>query len=163
MRIAFYRACAGNWLDHLIDRLSGRLGFSHVELVFPGGASFSSTSRDRSVDLSGRSKPNGTRWKRIDFAEHPERWEIVDFPGLPRLDAREILRMHCFADRQLDARYDWRGVVRLAPGMGWVGDSPSRWFCSEVVIAALQSGGAILSLKPKEFSPNSLARLLGVA
>jgi hypothetical protein len=162
IQLAFYRASAGTWLDYAIDRLSGGLGFSHVELVISDGWSFSSTSRDRSIYRDGHPKRTGTRWKWIDYSAHPERWVIVPFDPYAIVTEAAELRMVRFADDELDCLYDWRGVVRMAPGMGWLGQSPTRWFCSEVVIAMIQRVGFLCGLNAWEFSPNSLARLLGV-
>lgn len=157
MQIALYRARRdGKWLDNAINLFSGLRGFCHAELVFPDGKSFSSTAQDRSVDSKGRPKKDGTRWKFIDYGMHPDRWALV------RIDVTEkqVETMRQFANSELDARYDFLGCVRFVLP---VAQSEARWFCSEVVVATLQSAGLYQHWpRPHNVSPNKLAELLGV-
>lgn len=63
MKIAFYKYKYGNWKDWLIAKLT-KSEFSHCEIIFDDGVSFSSSPRD-----------NGVRFKEIEYKA--ERWEIV--------------------------------------------------------------------------------------
>lgn len=158
MRIAFYIARHdGSWLDDAINVFSGGGGFSHVELLFSNGESFSSTARDPSVDLSGRVKPDGTRFKFIDYTKHPDRWRLLTLAATD--DSEESIRQWCL--KTLDARYDFWGVARFV--MPFLGQSTDKYFCSEVVTEALQVAGMLADVgKPYQFSPNALAKRLGV-
>lgn len=136
MRFAFYKASAGGALDRLIAWWTAS-PYSHVELVFADGVSFSSSPRD-----------GGTRYKRIDFAAG--HWDLVDLPTLP--DAESRIRAWC--DAQVPRRYDWRGVLGFVFRCGF---DRGRWFCSEICLQAAQLDGLMDELVPHRTSPGALA------
>lgn len=165
MKIALYRAQAGNWLDTGINWFSGGGGFSHCELVFPDGASFSSTTRDQSVDSVGRFKKDGTRWakdnflgfrQKIDFDSH---WSLVDLPATEA----QIAAMMEYANMLLDARYDYWGVIRFIPGIGILArEHADAYFCSEAVVEVCHRGDLLNNFNAPMTSPNRLAKFFGV-
>lgn len=159
MKIALYKSTNGNWLDGAINAFSGFGGYSHVELVFSDGVSFSSTSRGNDgscVYANGRPKPDGTRFKNIDYRAHPDRWTQVHLGVGP--DAEWL--MWQFAQSELDARYDFAGCARFV--LPFWKEHKTKWFCSEIVLATLQHGGMLKGHVPHKTSPNRLARLLEV-
>src|SRR5262245_30118276 len=108
MTIALYR---GNktLLDKSINRLSGNKGFSHAELVFSDGWCFSSTARDPGLKRNGARKPNGTRWKKIEF--DPGKWAFA--PAARHTGSRDLhagSRRHAARRR---VRFRRRRAVRL--------------------------------------------------
>ena len=157
MKVALYKSAHdGRWLDNAINALSGFGGYSHAELVFSNGISFSSTMRDPSVDSLGRPKPDGTRFKQIDYGEHPERWDLIEL----KIGLMAEAYIAQFCRDQIDARYDFWGCMRFA--VPFVKQHEDKWFCSEVVTAALKIVGyePLRDQKPHKVSPNYLARLL---
>ena len=152
MKLAFYKATApgATWIDREINRRTGRLGFSHVELVFADGVSFSSSGRD-----------GGCRFKTLDIAD-PATWEVVGIGGTPEQET--AARNFCL--KQDGKKYDWLGVIGFVFTDARRYDQPGyRWFCSEVCVAALQASGlwnksANALIDPMKESPNALYRLV---
>ncbi len=150
MHLAFYNGRDnGTWLDRLIarhDRGVDAGPFSHVELVFdrsPGryDLCFSSSWRD-----------GGVRFKRIHLDDE-RKWTLIELP-VPREQAASV-RQWCI--RHLGGRYDLPGV--LAFKLPLVQQRLNWFFCSEVVVAALQQAGWFAGAKPHRTSPNRLYRL----
>jgi hypothetical protein len=78
-------------------------------------------------------------WVKGDNAK----WEIFNI-DIPRPD---LVRK--FAQAQLGKKYDYTALYAL-PFVARDYSSPDKWFCSELVFAALQEGGAVvLSRVPK--------------
>jgi hypothetical protein len=137
LKLAFYRASNDKWKSRLIDLVTGRHGYSHVELVFGDGFSFSSSDRD-----------GGVRFKKITFKA--ERWVIIDYP----VDAwlARVIRLR--AEKLVGAKYDWLGI--FLHGLLPLGiHSKSKWWCDEVI-------NHVLNRKPEKTSPNEMARRMGV-
>lgn len=148
----------GKPLDTLIDWFSGFGGYCHAELVFGDGVSFSSTTYDTSYDLAGNFKKDGTRFKTIDYTEHPERWTLVEIDVTP--DQEHAMRK--YAATLLDARYDWWGCGRFV--LPFVKPHADKYFCSEVCVDVLQHVGLFRDWgAPHKVSPNKLAKLLRAA
>jgi hypothetical protein len=141
MKLAFKRS--SGFIGKAIDRLSGRDGFSHVELVFSDGRSFSSTSLD---------KEKGVRFKDIAYS-HPKEWVNVQL--FPPFGAEAKIRE--MAESLIPAPYDTRGVLRFI--IPWMKEHPKAYFCSEAVITALQAGGMFSNLVPHTVGPNVLWRI----
>lgn len=139
MQIAFYKARHGTLLDRLIDACTGRVGYSHVELVFSDGTWFSSSARD-----------GGVRFKRID--PDPAHWTI--FPA--RITGAHEHAVRCWATTQLGRKYDYPGVLGFVlPALRL---SRRRWFCSEICAAALSRSVLEHARTPTRarISPNAL-------
>ncbi len=164
LRIALYLAASGNSYDKIIDWGSGGRGYSHCEIVFPDGWSFSSTTRDESVvplpnDALHRSveKKDGTRWKKIDF--DPTHWR---FHVLPDLDTSRLIAMEKYANSILDARYDWWGAARVsALGGWWFREHTDKYFCSEAVLEVCHAGECFNSVASL-ISPNRFSKKLNL-
>lgn len=154
MKIAFYRAAHGNWIDRLIDRLSGERGYSHSELIFSDGVPFSSTTRDPSIDpFTGKMKSDGTRFKWISYK--PERWAMLDLP-VSVVQEQAIRRK---AESMLGARYDYRGVMRFV--LPFVPQGRREYFCTEADIVACQDAFLFPAVAAWKESPNSIALAMG--
>lgn len=116
MKLAFYKAFgpSATILDNLIGIFSFGL-YSHVEIIFVDGQSFSISPRDK-----------GARFKRINY--NPKHWKIIDI--LVTSDEEEVIRHWC--QKLLGKKYDYSGALTsIAPVC--IQDS-NKLFCSEAVI-----------------------------
>lgn len=141
MKVAF-RKKALSWYSKIIQWYT--FGpYCHVEIVFSNGLCFSSSEDD-----------NGTRFKTIDLV--PEDWDVVDVP----CDPEEEADAYQFCLGEQNSRYDWRGIMFsfLPIPIGW--QSADKWFCSEIVAAALQEAGFLRGYTPAALSPNQLYKKL---
>jgi hypothetical protein len=155
IRLALYVARNGNWFDKAINFGSGRLGYSHMEIVGPTGLSFSSTTREGGVRINNSGSPigfkeDGTRWKEIDFDS--DHWMFHDLPH-----TNNWPEMAAHADSILDARYDWWGAARVSSFGGfWFRPHADKYFCSEAVMEVCHAGGFFNSvaslISPNRFS-----------
>lgn len=122
MQLWFYKATYGDWWDKVISWWTWSL-YSHVELVFKDGLCFTSSSRD-----------GGVRFKNIPLTE---KWFVIEIGS----DKEEEIREWC--ETELGKAYDWLGAIGCGIGMPCL-QSDDKWFCSEVVGAALNE----FSIKP---------------
>lgn len=120
--------------------MSGNGGFAHVELAFSDGECFSSSSRD-----------GGCRFKAIDIHDS-ESWALVNV----RATAEQEAAARAFCRAQNGKPYDWLGVFGFILPIRQFDHPGRRWFCSEVVCAALQAAGDPLHTDPLSTSPNDL-------
>lgn len=125
MQLAFRKAFKGDWLDWLIG-ICTLSKYSHVELVFYDGMSFSSTAKD------------GVRFAKIEF---DDKWDVLDYPVLPIYESV----MRDFAEAQNGKKYDWMGIVGFVIP---IHEDRKRWFCTEVIVAAFQRVGLFAKLTP---------------
>jgi len=139
MRIAFYRARYGSWMDYFVAFFTAG-PYSHVEFVFSDGVWFSSSSRD-----------GGVRYKQIKPGSH---WVYLDLP----VSGEEEVKLRAWCDGEVGCAYDWKEVFRF--GFPWLTKDDSRWFCSEIVIAGLQQLDFLTQYKQEDFSPNAFFKLL---
>lgn len=143
MKLAFYRASTGSFYDRLIDRLSGNIGFAHVELVISPTCCFSASPGE------------GVRFRRLDLTEKRGgvgKWELVDVPTTLEQD-RNIER---FCDWKNGDGYDYLGLLRFIWPRIIRKLSSGHEFCSEVCLMALQRGGKFQFADPLHISPNEL-------
>lgn len=136
MRIAFYRASYGNWVDAVVDWWTGHRGYSHIELIFSDGTSFSASPRD-----------GGTRFKKIVYK--PKRWVFFDLDVSP--EQEKMVRAFCKS--QVGKPYDFWGALNTIFHLGTM---PGHWFCTNVAITALQKVGRLTTLTPDAVHPNGL-------
>jgi len=134
VKIAFYKSGKGDWIDKAVNLFSGCYGYSHCELVFSDGMSFSSSPREGKC-----------RFKNINYSD---KWCIIDLPSITSEKESQI-RFEC--SRYVGKKYDYLGIFFwfLIP----VGiEDGSRWWCSEVC-------SKLLGLMRYRISPNRLAEM----
>lgn len=136
MKLAFYKATNENLFGKAIAWWT-KGPYSHVELVFSNGMSFSSSSRD-----------GGTRWKRIDYSDG--KWDLVEIP----VNAVDEARIARWCDSVCGAKYDWDGIFGFV--IPFWRQHANDWFCSEVCTAALQRVGLLSGVNPASTSPSKL-------
>lgn len=148
--IAFYKSKYGNWLDHLISFIS-RGPFSHVELILDGSLSFSSSPikdgvafRHAEIKDSGETNKNNDQ---ITFIK--ERWEFIDLD----ISFCQYDKIYGFCQDQIGKKYDWLGAISCAFPI--VRGDKQRWFCSEIIIAALHKAGLMTDIKTN-ISPSAM-------
>lgn len=139
MKVAFYKAFCDNatLLDNLIGIAS--LGkYSHVELVFSNGESFSSSPRDGEA-----------RFTTIDY--HKDRWEMVEI-NIPK---QEEARLYRLALTNIGKKYDYIGAIfSVLPVCIQNND---KIFCSEVITNLLNQTVKYRHIKDGcNYSPSEL-------
>lgn len=143
MKLAFYKAFCDN--ATLLDIAIGiaTLGkYSHVELVFSNGESFSISPRD-----------NGGRFKVIDFDD--EYWDLVELDISP--EEEELLKLESF--NHLGMEYDYIGALFSATP--FCIQSRRRIFCSEVVVNILVQSPRFRHLGDGcKYSPSGLSTII---
>lgn len=150
MKIVFYGNRQGNWMDKSIrwytspftEKLNGkwRDSYSHVELEFSDGVMFSASQYENRTRFARRN-PNSAAWVEVGL---PLSWE-----------EEAVVRQFC--QRRDNLGYDYAGVAGFVFGNP---DENSKWFCSEVCVAALQVVGMFGEVNPSKVSPNDMYNLL---
>lgn len=114
----------------------------HSELIFDDGRSFSAIA-----------EKNKTMFRNISFPE--DSWDIFDL----NLTEQETLAIERFCLEEDNCGYDWTGIfmTQILP-FSW--QSKTRWFCSELCLAALQEIGWFENLLPYEYAPNEVLELI---
>lgn len=141
MKLAFYKSTSSSaeLYDKLITFWTGSV-YSHVEIIFSNGLSFSSSPRD-----------GGCRYKAIVYND--DSWDYINLQSLitPEREA-EIM---AFCDSQNGKKYDWLGIF-LSQFMPLGIEDPKRWFCSEL-------GAKIMMFyPPSSYNPRKLyERVIG--
>ena len=137
LRLAFYNRPIGifGWLTGLF---AGKP--YHVELVFNDTLCYSSSTRaDNSIGTRFQNKPGFP----------PPYWQFIE------LDPQYAEKAWEFCIEEQGLPYDYYGVA-----IGWSYNcrpSPTRWFCSEVVSAALMHAGMMFkSQQPQYYTPRRL-------
>lgn len=143
MQLAFYIAEKGNYQDKLISWWT-RGPYSHVEIIFPNGDWFSSSTRD-----------NGVRFKKI--MPSPHNWHYQNL----QLDESLINEIYTWCETQVGKPYDWFGAfgVGIKIPTKNLSDSKSKWFCSEICSNPLIRNNTI-NISTDQISPNYLWRYL---
>lgn len=136
--VAFYKGTRPGiqGLYNILVRWWTRSPYTHCEMIFSDGLSASSSFLD-----------GGVRFKEITY--NPEHWDIVELPSELEQSARDWFEQH-----EGDS-YDLIGNLGFV--VGSVDDSKRKWFCSEVIMAALGV------TEPGKFSPSTampVARLV---
>lgn len=133
MRILFRKVKGGDFVDHIIGWFSGGK-YSHVELVFSKILCFSS-------------RPfSGTTFTTIDYDN--EHWEVFNLP----MSAEKELAILQWCMKESHCKYDWLGVLRFV--FPFIKQSKKRWFCTEIVVTALQEAGFCKGLIAHKTSPS---------
>lgn len=140
-QLAFYIGDFSNPDAELFDRavcIWTRSRFSHVEMVFSDGMSFSSSPRD-----------GGCRFKEIDYNK-PSHWVLFPIPWITEYDEQEI---RAFCINQDGTKYDWTGIF-LSQVLPLNIQEPNRWFCSEIAANSLKAK------RPAQYNPGSLYEMV---
>lgn len=140
MKLAFYRGKYGNYLDKLICIFTGS-PYSHCELIFSDGQSFSSSPRD-----------NGVRFKPIFY--EPQKWVMIELPVEPADEAK--VRAWCQA--RVGKKYDYSGVLGFV--LPFFKQDDDDYYCSEICLMALKLAFAELAKKRNKVSPGKLFDLV---
>jgi hypothetical protein len=116
MRMAFHRG-GGKW-DVTADAIKAWThgDYSHTELVFTSGWSYSARAEDMRVSF-----------KMIDYKVHPERWDFLDLPYSDLVEYKILkhAEIHC------GESYDLAGLI-LDKVMHTGFHKESAWWCSEI-------------------------------
>ena len=141
MKIAFRKKCHTIYSRIICFRTFGK--YSHSEIVFSDGRSFSADESD-----------GGTRWK--DSIMDPDEWDFIDIP-CNKTQEKDIRK---FCEGEDGLRYDMIGIgfSFLPIPIGW--QTAEKWFCSEICVAALQQIGYLVGYTPARISPNKLYKIL---
>lgn len=128
--VAFYKGTRPGiqGLYNILVRWWMRSPYTHCEMIFSDGISASSSFLD-----------GGVRFKHIEYK--PEHWDIVELPCELEQSAR-----NWFEEHEGDS-YDVIGNLGFV--IGSIDDSKRKWFCSEVIMAALGVE------EPGKFSPST--------
>ena len=143
MIVVAFEKGTGKLVDRLI-RWWTNGPYCHVELV---SSSLQDPYDRRGVDLlSASPRGGGVCEERLRL--EPRKWDVIEMPGETEVAAK-------FIRGQAGLKYDWVGLfcTMIFP-FGW--EAPNRWFCSEIVAAALGISN------PARLSPNALYRLLSL-
>lgn len=122
MKIAFYLAENGNWVDKTISFFTISK-YSHCELVFADGEFGSSSARDGGV--------------RLKYIEQNSKWDIFDLknPDGTEISEAHQQMMHDWFVMHTGEPYDWSGAVMSLFGVNWTSDD--KKFCSYVCASLL--------------------------
>lgn len=122
MKIAFYIAKNGTWLDKLISILTFSR-YSHCELVFSTAEFGSSSARD-----------GGVRLKYIDMDSHWDFFDVKNEDGTEITLEQEKVIYYWFLVND-SQKYDWSGAIMSLFGINWTSDD--KKFCSYVCASML--------------------------
>lgn len=138
MKFAFYKG--GQAIISRIIRRRTNGEYSHVELVFSDGTSFSSHEAE-----------GGVRFKRIDYEKEAKDWTLIELPFIAPSGEEEIRK---WCELKAGKRYDWRAIARFAFGIKMFEND--FWFCSEITLAAVQIKKQFAWMVPAATSPQTL-------
>lgn len=95
--------------------------------------------------------------KKADWNVHND--PTVDFFKFQHTK-EEAETIRAFLESQLGKKYDWLGVVRFVSRTQLKADAKEKWFCSELVTAALAAAGIRLfkNTEPCEVPPDLIKR-----
>ena len=150
MVVKFYGNRYGNIIDKVVrwwtadfkSKIDGswRDGYSHVELAFSNGTMFSASARYNKTSFRVTSR--GKAWDDLYIRTSEE------------VEKRAL----SFCQSVVGSKYDYAGILGFVLG---VKDDSAKWFCSEVVVRALQEAGVLpWSYYASDISPNALYKIL---
>jgi len=111
-RIAFFKASKDDWFGKAIDLFSGRVGYSHCELVI-----------DSKTMIGSHYLRGGTGVFYYNNIYNSKNWDIYEID----LDSEKILEE---AHKRVGMEYDTLGVVLHFIGLN-IGDKEAKEWCSE--------------------------------
>lgn len=107
-------------------------------------------TQDRIYEATGKKNVVRRRMiKREDYEQGD--WFAIEVPDYEKMEA--------FLEAQLGKKYDYTMIARFLSRRQATRRSKNRWFCSELVFAALLRGGARLfeRIEPWQVSPGMLS------
>lgn len=131
-------------------RWQSRSVYSHASMILPGGV-FIESREGIGVQCRFLSGPS---------AEVPAaKGELVDQFTL-EATAAQVAHIEDFAKAQVGKKYDYTMVARFVSRRGPSRRQSGKWFCSELVFAALERAGLDLlrDTQPWEVSPGLLSK-----
>lgn len=138
MKIAFYKA-KKSFIDKTICFFTNG-PYSHAELIFDDGISFSSSLPD-----------HGVRFKHITY--NVQSWDFI----VVNLSPENEHKVRDFCEKQQGKKYDLLGVLGFVMPLQ---QEKKKWFCSEIIIRALQEAGLYRWVIPSRIHPTALHDLL---
>lgn len=145
VKLAFYKGQGHKLSESVTDTLIRwwtKGPYSHVEMIFSDNYWFSNSPRLKK-----------TRLGPVEFS--PEKWDFIE---LSLSDEQEKV-VRAWAERQVGTSYDWLGIF-FTQVLHWGISDDDKWFCSELIVAALQQVGYFPALKPADIHPNRLWKIL---
>lgn len=134
MKLAFHK---GTGVFSRLIRYGTHSPYSHVELVFSDGLSFSARAeRHPAVDIITPDFSDGL-W---DFVEIPSKYTES--------------KARAWAEEQKGKSYDWAADIAFA--LPFVDQDDQKLICSGSCTASLQAAGAFKGFSPEEVSPGQL-------
>lgn len=120
-------------------------GVSHVELLFSDGMAGTSDREKGGVVLYHLGDPD------------PADWITIEIPGILPDEER---RIRAFIEGELGCPYDMMGII-FAQVFPWHRESPTAWFCSELVVAALKTVlPGLFPKRPCDYDPAAVLLIL---
>lgn len=138
--IAFYKG-EGKFVDRLIRWWTDGK-YSHCELVFPDGQYFSADAWQNKV-----------RYEKVNANQ--ENWDFAELD----LTAKEELVVREWCDSQEGKKYDYLAILGCQV-FRWDIQDKNRYFCSEMLVEALQQIGKLTNFKSCDIDPSELAILV---
>lgn len=136
MKLWFYKSDCKS--AKMLDKVIGIFSYySHVEVQFSDGMSFSSSPRD-----------GGCRFKQIEY--NPEHWDIVEVEIHPQKEI--MIRNHCIS--KAGYKYDYIGA--LTSILPFCIQKNKKYFCSEIVANILNEHGVLHIGDGCRYSPSEL-------
>lgn len=138
-----YKANKGTWLDKTIDLMSGKYGYSHVELAFDKVVK----SDGSYLCFSSSPREGKVRFKQIEITDH---WRVIDLD----VSLEEEQRIYSMAFDYVGAKYDYYGIIFWYVFFWVKKQHDDRWWCSEIV-------SYLLDMEKYRKTPNELAKMFG--
>ncbi len=189
IQFVFYRAKHGNNVDKMINLASGRLGFSHSEILFPAWwqepsrvyldlyTRAISLNRVTEIPIFDSTRPwsfsstirDASMAPSLRMKKDGTRFKQIDFdpekwvfrPVYASKNEVEIVGNHCLSI--LEAGYDFAGVGHRIPFFGiFFKQSVFDYFCTESGVEAFQQVEVFNHVSAYEATPNNMAWFLGV-
>ena len=135
MKLVFYKPI--KFQDKLIAWYT-KGPYYHAEIEFSDGMRVESSAESNGVSI---------------YTPKEDNYITVKFNIL---NANED-KVRKWCEEQMGCKYDWFGVVRFV--VPFVKQSSTRWFCSELIVAALQQIGFFANVKPHKLSPNDMFKV----
>ena len=143
-KLAFYKSKApgAHFEDKIIDWWTGKLGFSHVEIVVE--------ENGQSYMYSSSGRDGGVRRKPHTF-DH-KTWEYVDV----KINKETFYDFFRFTEH---CKYDFAGIIGFVLPFQ---DRENKWFCSEWCSTVLKISGhkALYTKEPSKLSPNKFYQIV---